>query len=114
VFTTSSARIFPCVCIPNWPSQHHTLQPSEIFFYLFLPPLLLDSAVRIDYYVFRKVLGIRVYLCVTASAAQLCTFLCTTLQSERASLPYCYSCTLNITRQSKHASFFNATAAPCT
>ncbi len=31
------------------------LQPSEIFFYLFLPPLLLDSAVRIDFYVFRKV-----------------------------------------------------------
>jgi len=32
----------------------HT-QPSEIFFFLFLPPLLLDSAVRIDFYVFRKV-----------------------------------------------------------
>lgn len=30
------------------------LQPSEIFFYLFLPPLLLDSAVRVDFYVFRK------------------------------------------------------------
>lgn len=31
------------------------MQPSEIFFYTMLPPLLLDSAVRIDYFVFKKV-----------------------------------------------------------
>lgn len=31
------------------------MQPAEIFFYIFLPPLLLDSAVRIDFFVFKKV-----------------------------------------------------------
>ncbi|GFH19668.1 Na_H_Exchanger domain-containing protein, partial [Haematococcus lacustris] len=30
------------------------MKPSEIFFYLFLPPLLMDSAARVDFYVFRK------------------------------------------------------------
>lgn len=32
-----------------------SMQPAEIFFYIFLPPLLLDSAVRIDFFVFKKV-----------------------------------------------------------
>lgn len=31
------------------------LSPAETFFYVFLPPLLLDSAVRIDFFVFKKV-----------------------------------------------------------
>lgn len=32
------------------------MEPAELFLYVFLPPLLLDSAVRIDYFLFRKVM----------------------------------------------------------
>ena len=32
-----------------------SMAPSEIFFYVFLPPLLLDSAVRVDFFMFKKV-----------------------------------------------------------
>ena len=32
---------------------------AELFFYIFLPPLLLDAAVRIDFYLFKKVSKIR-------------------------------------------------------
>lgn len=28
---------------------------AELFFYIFLPPLLLDAGVRIDFYIFKKV-----------------------------------------------------------
>ena len=31
------------------------MAPWQMFFYVFLPPLLLDAAVRIDWYMFRKV-----------------------------------------------------------
>ena len=31
------------------------IQPYELFFYIFLPPLLFDAAVRIDIYLFKKV-----------------------------------------------------------
>ena len=31
------------------------IQPYELFFYIFLPPLLLDAALKIDWYVFKKV-----------------------------------------------------------
>lgn len=31
------------------------IRPADVFLYVFLPPLLLDSAVRMDYFVFRKV-----------------------------------------------------------
>jgi hypothetical protein len=31
------------------------IQPYDLFFYVFLPPLLLDAAVRIDFYLFKKV-----------------------------------------------------------
>lgn len=31
------------------------VQPAEIFLYVFLPPILFDAAVRIDYFVFKKV-----------------------------------------------------------
>jgi hypothetical protein len=31
------------------------IDPPEIFFYAFLPPLLLDSALSIDYFLFHKV-----------------------------------------------------------
>jgi hypothetical protein len=31
------------------------INPWQLFFYIFLPPLLLDAAVRIDWYMFRKV-----------------------------------------------------------
>ena len=31
------------------------IQPADLFLYIFLPPMLVDSAVRIDYFIFRKV-----------------------------------------------------------
>ena len=31
------------------------MPPAELFFYIFLPPLLLDAAVRIDFFLFKKV-----------------------------------------------------------
>lgn len=31
------------------------VEPADIFLYVFLPPILFDAAVRIDYYVFKKV-----------------------------------------------------------
>lgn len=31
------------------------IQPPDLFIFVFLPPLLVDSALRIDYYMFRKV-----------------------------------------------------------
>jgi hypothetical protein len=31
------------------------ISPWQLFFYVFLPPLLLDAAVRIDWFMFRKV-----------------------------------------------------------
>lgn len=43
---------------------------GKAFFYVFLPPLLLDSALRIDFYMFRKVLGLSLtfaFLIVAAS-----------------------------------------------
>lgn len=30
------------------------INPPDIFLYVFLPPLLLDSAIRIDFFTFRK------------------------------------------------------------
>jgi hypothetical protein len=33
------------------------ISPWQLFFYVFLPPLLLDAAVRIDWYLFKKVSG---------------------------------------------------------
>ncbi len=32
------------------------IEPYELFLYVFLPPLLLDAAVRIDFFLFKKVL----------------------------------------------------------
>lgn len=31
------------------------MTPADLFLYIFLPPLLLDSSVRTDYFVFKKV-----------------------------------------------------------
>lgn len=31
------------------------ISPPDLFFYAFLPPLLVDSAIRIDFFMFRKV-----------------------------------------------------------
>ena len=58
-------------------------QPSEIFFYLFLPPLLLDSAVRVDWYIFKKV-AVAVCGCVcdcvvVAVTACVCVCVCVTV-----------------------------------
>ncbi|DBA77107.1 hypothetical protein WJX77_005031 [Trebouxia sp. C0004] len=33
------------------------IEPADLFLYIFLPPMLVDSAVRIDFYIFRKMLG---------------------------------------------------------
>lgn len=32
------------------------IRPYELFFYIFLPPLLCDSAVRIDFFLFKQVM----------------------------------------------------------
>lgn len=32
------------------------IHPYELFFYIFLPPLLCDSAVRIDFFLFKQVM----------------------------------------------------------
>lgn len=46
-----------CVCrFGNAISLWLGMQPAEVFFYVFLPPLLLDSAVRVDYFLFKKVI----------------------------------------------------------
>lgn len=31
------------------------IEPADIFLYVFLPPMLLDSAVRIEFFIFKKV-----------------------------------------------------------
>lgn len=31
------------------------IKPADVFLYVFLPPLLLDSAVRTDFFTFKKV-----------------------------------------------------------
>ena len=31
------------------------IEPADLFLYIFLPPMLLDAAVRIDYFLLRKV-----------------------------------------------------------
>lgn len=41
------------------------ISPWQLFFYVFLPPLLLDAAVRIDWYLFKKVCAV---LCCAADA----------------------------------------------
>ena len=33
------------------------IQPPDLFFYAFLPPLLVDAALRLDWYIFSKVRG---------------------------------------------------------
>jgi hypothetical protein len=43
------------------------MRPAQVFFFIFLPPLLLDSAVRVDYFLFRKV---RPTCCCTAQPHQ--------------------------------------------
>lgn len=30
------------------------IEPADLFLYIFLPPMLVDSAVRIDFYIFRR------------------------------------------------------------
>ena len=35
--------------------ERNALFIAELFFYIFLPPLLLDAAVRIDFFLFKKV-----------------------------------------------------------
>lgn len=32
-----------------------SIQPADLFFYAFLPPLLVDQAIRIDFFMFRKI-----------------------------------------------------------
>lgn len=53
---------------PPSPSPRLNIQPPDLFFYAFLPPLLVDSAIRIDFFMFKKV---RRGLC---GAALVCMF----------------------------------------
>ena len=34
------------------------IEPYELFFYVFLPPLLLDAAVKLDFFLFKKVISL--------------------------------------------------------
>lgn len=36
------------------------IRPAELFLYIFLPPMLLDAAMRIDFFLFRKVRSVQV------------------------------------------------------
>ncbi|KAL3155128.1 Son of sevenless 1, variant 2 [Trebouxia sp. C0009 RCD-2024] len=48
------------------------IQPADLFLYIFLPPMLVDAAVRIDYFIFRKMLYhvlVFAFLIVIASTA---------------------------------------------
>ena len=59
---------------------------GKSFFYVFLPPLLLDSALRIDFYMFRKVLGLSLtfaFVIVTASTFLAIPILLWVLQLDR-------------------------------
>jgi hypothetical protein len=57
-----SARSRPHPTPPLHPSGHFSnaltlwlgIKPAPLFFFLFLPPLLLDSASRVDFFIFRK------------------------------------------------------------
>eukprot|EP00884_Botryococcus_braunii_P005640 jgi/Botrbrau1/15077/Bobra.0286s0006.2 len=78
------------------------IQPADLFLYIFLPPLLLDSAVRIDAYIFKKV-----RMMVMAFAVQL------VLASTLAMIPIMlYG--LNLRAQNwqwQHAALFSAMIA---
>jgi NhaP-type Na+/H+ or K+/H+ antiporter len=41
--------------ISNSISLWLSIQPADLFFYAFLPPLLVDTAIRIDFFMFRKI-----------------------------------------------------------
>ena len=49
------------------------IRPYELFFYIFLPPILLDAAIRIDFFLFKKVSHMNcltaLWLCCPPSAA---------------------------------------------
>ena len=47
------------------------ITPYELFFYIFLPPLLLDAALKIDWYMFKKVPALPCF-CVAFLIDALC------------------------------------------
>eukprot|EP00210_Caulerpa_lentillifera_P005532 g5291.t1 len=54
------------------------IRPARLFFYIFLPPLLLDSAVRIDFFVFKKVMVqvfVFAFMVVSINAVLLAVFM---------------------------------------
>ena len=58
------------------------IAPWQLFFYVFLPPLLLDAAVRIDWFIFRKVCGwVRARLCARRCCVRAA---CCVLRATRA------------------------------
>lgn len=58
------------------------ISPWQLFFYVFLPPLLLDAAVRIDWYLFKKVRVLcRVQL---AAAGDSCCCACSRSSADAA------------------------------
>jgi hypothetical protein len=42
------------------------MRPADIFVFVFLPPFLLDSAVRLDFFMFKKVRRLRALLACRA------------------------------------------------
>lgn len=54
------------------------IRPAKLFFYIFLPPLLLDSAVRIDFFIFKKVMVqvfVFAFVVVSANTVLLAVFM---------------------------------------
>ncbi len=61
------------------------LAPPEVFVYIFFPPLLLDSAVRMDVFMLRKVLWLVLFMAfvmVMASALLLIPFMLWAMRLE--------------------------------
>ena len=58
------------------------IQPPDIFFYAFLPPLLVDAALRLDFYIFKKIwvhIVVVAYVMVIINAAILTPFILSAL-----------------------------------
>ena len=59
------------------------IEPYELFFYIFLPPLLFDAAVRIDFFMFKKVRPSG-QLLICCGKCRKSSFLCNILNSSVA------------------------------
>ena len=71
------------------------IAPWQLFFYVFLPPLLLDAAVRIDWYMFRKValqVVTMAFLVVGAGCALMVPIMLKLLRLEASGWTWAHAC----------------------